>query len=43
MHDKTKVSRMVKTHILFFMPPPLLRILKEIESVSLKKAQKGEG
>jgi hypothetical protein len=43
MLDKTKVSRMVKRHILFFVPPPLFAHLKEIESVSLKKRAKRGG
>ena len=43
MLDKTKVSCMVKTHILSFMPPPLFAHLKELESASLKKRAKKGG
>ena len=43
MLDKTKVSCIVKTHILFFVPPPLFAHFKEIESVSLKKRVKMGG
>ena len=41
MLDNTKVSRMVKTHIFYFMPPPLFAHFKE--SVSLKKRAKRGG
>ena len=43
MLDKTKVSDLVKTHILSFMTPPLFaRILRDTISIS-ENSQKGEG
>ena len=42
MLDKTKVSHMVKTHILSFMPPSLLAHFKgDRERISLKRAKSG--
>ena len=44
MLDKTKVSRLVKTHILFFMTLPLFaRFLRDTLSISFKMRKKGKG
>jgi hypothetical protein len=44
MLDKTKVSRMVKTHILSLVPPPLFAHFKgDREHISLKTLKKGRG